>query len=422
MTPYLTLLRQNPGFRRLWLAQVISLLGDWFSTIVLSALIRDLTVGSGYEGLAISFFFVTQTFPPLLASPIAGWMVDQFDRKTLLVWSNWLRAIVVLGFLLVQSVDMLWLLYTLRVVQFALSSVFEPGQSAIVPSLVDTKDLTLANTLLSVTWSVMLAVGAVIGGIVGALFGLEVAIIVDAISFIIGGAILYSITVPERTDEKTTVTDDASEDRSFAEALRFFRRNPEMTAPMAVKFGGSIGNIDTVLTLYATSLFVLGDSGELSLGILYGAFGVGALIGPFVLNRFHEETLPGLSRMILIGFLWITLAWFGLGAAASLWMAAITMGFRAMGNSVNWVYSTTMIQKMVPDNYLGRAFAIDMGGFYLASGTSLLVHGWVIDAIGLDALRDVVYWTGAVSFIPLVAWAAYVYRQRRVVPQTVSGD
>ncbi|MEL6273275.1 MAG: hypothetical protein AAFR22_25945, partial [Chloroflexota bacterium] len=49
VTPYLTLLRQNPGFRRLWLAQVISLLGDWFSTIVLSALIRDLTVGSGYE-------------------------------------------------------------------------------------------------------------------------------------------------------------------------------------------------------------------------------------------------------------------------------------------------------------------------------------------------------------------------------------
>jgi len=421
LKPYLELLRNNPNFTRLWLAQVVSLLGDWFSTIVLTALIRDLTIGSDFEGLAISFLFIAQTFPPLLASPLAGWMVDQFDRKTLLVWSNWLRVFVVLGFLFVTSINTLWLLYVLRIIQFFLSSVFEPGQSAIVPSLVKREDLTLANTLLSITWSVMLAVGAVIGGIVGALFGTEVAIIVDAISFVVGGAIIWTIVVPEGTSN--AFDDDANTDRSFTDALRYFRSNPDKIAPLTVKFGGSVGNIDTVIAFYATNIFIWGAKGELSLGVLYGSFGVGALIGPLILNTFHGDTLSGLRRMILLGFAMAVLGWFGLGAAPTLLIAAAVIGVRALGVSANWVYSTTMIQKMVPDRYLGRAFAIDMGGFYLSSGLSLLVHGWVIDQLGTDSIRAVVYWSGVVSLLPFVLWYIYVMRQRRqMLNEAATGD
>lgn len=420
---YINLLQDNPNFTRLWIAQIVSLLGDWFSTIVLAAMIADFTAGSRFEGLAVSALFLSQFLPPLLASPVAGALVDRFDRKMLLVWSNLLRAVVVLGLLFVRDASTLWLLYLLRVVQFTLSAVFEPGQSALVPSLVPREDLTKANTLLSTTWSVMLAVGAVIGGIVGALLGTQAAILIDAVTFVLAGYLIYTLRVEAKPASAAPAqTTGTTQDGSFGEALQYLRRHPNKIPDLTIKFGGSIGNIDTILTFYATNLFILGERGELSIGILYASFGVGALVGPFLLNPFHRDRLNGLRRMVLIGFFAVSLGWLGLGAAPTLAIATAAIAFRAMGNSVNWVYSTTLIQKTVPDEYLGRVFAIDIGGFYLASVISLFVHGLLIDVFGSEHIRVIVYGTGAVSLLPLLWWCWVVYRQERTAAVSVAAN
>ncbi len=413
---YWRLLRDNPGFTKLWFSQVISLLGDWFSTIVLAIMIREFTRDTGYSGLAVSGLFLAQTLPPLLASPVAGVLVDRFDRRTLLVWSNLLRAVVVLGFLLVNDASTLWLLYTLRVVQFFLSSVFEPGQSAIVPSLVDGPgQLSRANTVLNITWSVMLAVGAVIGGIVGGVFGAQAAIVIDAVTFVLAGGLLMTIEIgAPRPSQSSSEADE--DDRSFREALRYLRRNPSRISSILVKGGSSVGNMDTILTFYATSVFVLGANGELSLGILFGAFGVGALVGPLVLNRYHGDTVHGLRRMIAVGFACITLGWIAFGASPGLWLASAAVAFRAVGGSANWVYSTTLIQKTVPDHFLGRVFSLDMAGFYLASVISTIVHGLLIDTIGDERIRMIVYLTGAVSAVPMILWGLHTARQEQSTP------
>lgn len=422
MQVYLSLLRRRPGFTRLWIAQIVSLLGDWFSTIVLAAMVRSYTQEAAYAGLAISALFLAQTLPPLLFSPVAGMLVDRFDRRLLLVGSNYLRIFTVLGLLFVNSAETLWLLYTLRVLQFILSTVFEPGQSALVPMLVERDELTIANTLLSTTWSVMLAVGAVLGGVVGALFGTQVALLIDAATFLVAGTVLLTIQAEKKPRPQTQASVDEP-DYSFWEALRYLRRHPQKISPLTIKFAGSLGNIDTILTFYATSIFVIGDGGELSLGLLYSAFGVGAIIGPLVMNRFHAGSLPALRRSVAVGFVWITLGWLVLAGAPLLIVAAGAIMLRAMGNSVNWVYSTTMIQKNFPDEYLGRAFSIDMAGFYLASVLSLLVHGALIDVYGAESLRAIVLGTAGVSVLPLVAWAAYTLRQEAGArPVSSAGD
>ncbi len=421
MTRYLTLLKDHPGFTKLWTAQVISLLGDWFSTIVLAAMVTRYASGTAYAGLAVSALFLTQTLPPLLFSPVAGSLVDRFDRKTLLIWSNFLRIFTVLGLLFVNGAETLWLLYTLRVLQFIFSAVFEPGQSALVPALVTRSSLTIANTLLSTTWSVMLAVGAVLGGIVGAVFGAQTALLIDAATFLVAGLVIMSIpdvksSTPILTDEHT----DEEPDYSFQDALRYLCRNPKRISPLVIKFAGSLGNMDTILTFYATSIFVLGSQGELSLGVLYSAFGVGAIIGPILMNRFHDGALRSLRWSVLVGFLWITSGWVFLSVAPALWIATGAIMLRAMGNSVNWVYSTTMIQKSFPDHYMGRAFSIDMAGFYLASVLSLIVHGLLIDTFGVEHLRAIVLGTAAVSFIPVVGWALFVAKQRDNAPESAA--
>ncbi len=192
MQTYLNLLRRNPDFSRLWYAQVVSLFGDWFSTITLLALVAAYSPEN--KGLAVSGLLLARSLPPMLISPAAGVLIDRFDRKRLLVWSNWLRAIVVLLLVLTTGGShWLWAIYALTVLQFSLSAVFEPGQSAVVPSLVQGNDLVIANTLLNVTWSAILAFGAAVGGVVSSVFGATTALLIDALTFVVAGWLIEQI-------------------------------------------------------------------------------------------------------------------------------------------------------------------------------------------------------------------------------------
>lgn len=397
---YFAFLRRSPDFARLWLAQVISLLGDWFSTIVLSALVVRYSPGS--EGLAVSGLLMARFIPPMLISPIAGSLVDRFDRKQLLVWSNLLRAVVVLGFIATtDNPNLLWLIYCLSVVQFTLSAIFEPGQSALIPNVVRPDDLVIANTLVTITWSVMLALGAVVGGVVATLFGANTALLIDALTFVIAAALIAAI---RNYKGNASAPDIAPADTSIREGLRFVRRRPDVGAVLLVKFGNSIGNIDTLMTIYATQVFVLGDGGQLSLGIMYSAFGVGAILGPLLLNRFNDGSVLVMRRLIGLGFLWITLGWLILGAAGSLIAVCLALLARAMGGSVNWTYSSIIIQKSVPDSHLGRVFALDMALFYAATVISTLVHGSVVDLLGTQQVHWVAIGTFFTSLLPLAVW------------------
>src|SRR5664279_3882885 len=133
MRNYAQLLRDNPDYTRLWLAQVISLLGDWFDSITLLALVA--VYSPEYKGLAVSGLLLARYIPAMVLSPFTGELIDRFDRKRLMIWSNWLRALVVLGLVLTtQGPQWLPLIYLLTVFQFSLSAVFEPAQSAITPS------------------------------------------------------------------------------------------------------------------------------------------------------------------------------------------------------------------------------------------------------------------------------------------------
>ena len=415
------LLKENPGYARLWSAQVVSLTGDWFNTIVLSALVVDYSDGSG---LAVSLFLLARFLPPLLIGPVAGVLVDRFDRKRILVASNFARVFIVLGFLLASEPDRLWIIYALTIAQFSISAFFEPGQSAITPSLVRRRDLIQANTLASITWSVMLAMGAIAGGIVSALFGAPVALIIDAVTFAVAGWLISTIDDSKVVEE--AVADATStgamppvpavptdEGRSFRDGLRYLRQHPGTVAVMLVKGGGSIGNTDTLLTIYGTQIFVIGNEGQLSLGILYSAFGLGAMFGPLLLNRINDGSVRRMRRLLTIGFFWAAFGWVVMGVAGSIVVASLALLIRAMGGSANWTYSSVIIQKTVPDNYLGRVFSLDLAAFQLATVVSTIVHGALLDTLGTDYIEAIVFGTAFVSALPLFMWLWALVRMER---------
>lgn len=411
MLRYYQLLRHNPEFAKLWLGQVVSLTGDWFNTLVLSGLVAEYSGGSG---LAISLFLMARFLPPMFASPLAGVLLDRFNRKHILVASNALRALIVPLFLLASSPDMLWLIYAVTIVQFVLSSVFEPGQAAIIPALVRPDDIIEGNTLMSVTWSAMLAIGAVVGGVFAVAFGAVAALLMDALTFAVAAVLLAWVDYDPHKGRKLAKltgvepTRDA-EDTSFGEGLRFLRQSPQVAAGIFVKFGQSFGLVDTLLTIIGTQIFVMGARGELSLAILWSALGVGAVLGPILTNLVNDGSLQRMRRLIIIGFGLIVVAWPIMGAAGSIWVVALGILCRAMGVSINWTYSNVIIQKTAPDAKLGRMFALDNAAWQFAAVITLLVHGLALDVLKLD-IYTVIWGSIVVSLVPLVLWTWLVPR------------
>jgi predicted MFS family arabinose efflux permease len=423
--PYLHLLRRNPQFARLWAAQAISLIGDWFNSIVVFALVSDFSEGSG---AAISLLLLARFLPPLLLAPVAGVLLDRYDRKRLMIASDILRSVIVVGFLFATTPDRLWLIYLLTVLQFSLSAIFEPGRSAFTPAVVRKEDLVEANVLSSQTWSLALAIGGALGGLVAGAFGVQTALLLDALTFGFSAAFIWSIRPDQPRPPQPARTGGASL-RDFVEGLQYAGAHPEAGTALMVKFGGSVGAVDTLLALYATVLFPLfivgvtttdAQAGSLSLGLLWTAFGIGALAGPILFQRFGDESLRSLRRGIIAAYALLTVGWLIFGSAPSLAVAALAMLVKAMGSNIYWTYSSVILQKTVEDRFLGRMFALDMAGFQLATVLSVTITGAVLEAVGTAQTQTVTLWTAAASLIPLTVWALVTrWHERRtaVVPQ-----
>ena len=441
---YTELLRKNPSYLRLWMAQAVSLLGDWFTTIALSTLVARFSNGSG---VAVGGLLLARFLPPVLVGPFAGVLIDRLNRKHLLIFSDAVRAVIALLFLFASRPDRLWMIYALTILQAALSALFEPCRSALLPALVEDRDLVLANTLGSTTWSVMLAAGAVVGGAVAAIFGTSIALCIDAASFVISALLIASIRVdPARVSSSHDESHpkhivEAGRRGSFLAGLRYIASQPATAAALLIKLGGNVGNADLFMVIYATQLFVIGENGTGSLGILYGAFGAGALLGAVVVNYLGNVSVVQMRRLIIVSYICLLIGWFVLGSANSLALASLALMIRAIGAEFYWVYSNVILQKTVPDQFRGRVFALDLAGYQFATVASALVTGALVDqgarlsgislstalritttgqavfTAGQPAMRLIAYGFGVASLAPLMLWGLalpWIERQRVV--------
>ncbi|HWS52844.1 MAG TPA: MFS transporter, partial [Pyrinomonadaceae bacterium] len=237
---YVELLRRNRDFRLVWLGQVVSQLGDWFNTIALYALVLDLT---GSSGRAVGLVLVARFLPSVVLSPLAGAAADRFSRRAVMIWSDLLRALVVLGFLLVRRPEDLWLVYTLTVMQLALSTFFEPARTAVIPSIVSRRELIPANAISAVTWSAMLTLGAAVGGEVTAWFGARAAFVLDSLTYLLSAALIACVRLPPRAprERRRPTLARALGLADTLEGFRYVWRRPRVFALMMVKPAWGIG-------------------------------------------------------------------------------------------------------------------------------------------------------------------------------------
>ncbi len=412
MNSYVALLQRNPNFRNLWLARVVSNLGDWFNLLASATLIASL---SG-AGTAISFLFLARFLPLFLMSPFAGVLADRFDRRKLMIATDLLRAVTVLSFLLVDRPERIWLLYVLTALQFVFSAVFTPAQQAYLPAVVDKEDLVTANALDSLTWSTMLAIGALLGGLATAFLGVQTAFILDALTFIVSAWFVARVPIvsrggAQRAGSKSTVRDGLLE---IVEGMRYLWGQPVLLVFALVKAGGSLvwGGINVLEIPLAEQAFPLNGNGTLSLGLIYAAVGIGTGFGPIIARAWLGDSYGSLLKAITIGFVAMTIGIFGLAVAPALgWVLAATT-VRGIGTGLIWVFSAVLLQILIPNRLRGRVFAFEFAALTLTQSASTLWAGVAYDNLGLS-LSQVFISAGLAGMAITAAWILFYARVRR---------
>ncbi|HEU4768299.1 MAG TPA: MFS transporter [Pyrinomonadaceae bacterium] len=399
---YLELLRNNRSFRQLWLGQVVSQMGDWFNTIALYTIILNLT-GSGRD---VGLLLVARFVPSFLFGPLSGVIADRFSRRKIMIWTDVLRAVVVLGFLFVRTADQLWIVYVLTVLQLALSTFFEPAKTAAIPSVVSDRELVPANAISSVTWSAMLTLGAAIGGVITGWFGTDVAFILDAATYLLSAALIASIRVPKREKRKRTklTIGRALGITETIDGIRYVKDRPRVLALLLVKPAWGLGGgILTLLAVFGERVFPVGNSPATGIGVLFAARGIGTAVGPIVARRMAGEGQRRMQASIGISFLIGGIFYMAFGASTSFVVALIVLGIAHCGGSILWVFSTVMLQRVVEDNFRGRVFAAELALLTLTMAASNYVTGELLDRFGVSP-RWVTIGMGLFFCLPGVAW------------------
>jgi MFS family permease len=390
------LIQHNRDFRFLWLGQVVSQLGDWFNVVALYALLFELT-GSA---TAVAGLMVMQLLPVALVGPVAGVIVDRFDRRRIMIAADLLRGTAVLGLLLVRTPDTVWLAYVVTGVMVACSGFFEPARSATVPSIVPREQLVAANAISTGTWSAMLAVGASLGGGVAAWLGRDAAFLINAVSFFASAVFLWRMRVPTRS---ASIQARAGL-RGVIDGLSYMRRHADVARIALIKGGWAlVGGALLLLTVFGDRIFRIGDSSDAGIGVLFASRGIGAMAGSLIVSLIAARQ-GNLTRLIGPSYFIAGACYASLAVAPTIWFAAAAVVAAHIFGSILWVSSNVLLQMRVPDEFRGRVFSAELIVMALvqsavAYGTGAALDQWQVNPRVLAAGIGLSLWIPALIWI-----------------------
>jgi MFS family permease len=365
-----------PAFRRLWLAGLISDTGDWLLLVSLPIFVYGLTDST----LSTAFAFLAGLAPPILLSPLAGFLADRLDRRRLLVGIVLAQAVALLPLLAVRTVEDVPLLYGVIAVQAGLLTLFEPAKSALLPTLVERAHLVSANSLVGLNTNLGRLVGGPLGGLVLAVSGLSAIVAVDAVSFLAAAALIWRLPAASTPRPERTAT---------ATVGRVFRHPRVRGALVVAALAGIAQGIFAVLFVVFVAEELHGD--EAQTGLLRGVQAIGAIGAGLLLATARRSPASGplLSWALLLFGLLAAVIWNApqLTTALPLYIGLfILVGVPGVA-MLTGMLST--LQETVPDGGRGKAIAVFIAVFEGSSGVGMLAAGLLGERVGTVILLDI---------------------------------
>ena len=358
-------LRQR-NFALLWVAGLISMIGDWVLFIALPIYTYDLTRSS----LSMGIMFMVGTLPRILLGSAAGVFVDRWDRQRVMVVADLSRAVLLLLLLFARSPESIWIVYSVAFLQATISQFFGPAENALLPQLVEPSHLVAANSLNSLNNNLARLAGPALGGIVLGVFGFTDVVLVDSLSFLISGLMIAAIVQPSLRGEpesKVMHTEESAlqaESRLWSEwiaGLGFIWKSPVVSVIFLVMAVAGIaeGLFNVMFVIFIQKELA---GAALEFGWLTSAQAVGGILGGLMIgwigSRLKANRLLGLAAVN--GLLIILLA--NLPSLPLALTLILLAGIPVVGFSVG---VDTLLQRHVADRFRGRVFG--------SLGTSLAI-------------------------------------------------
>jgi len=379
----IAVLRQR-DFALLWSGQLISRIGDYVRLAALPFFVYDLT-GSA---LATGTMFIVQVLPTLVAGSFMGVFVDRFDRKRAMILADVLRALLLLPLLVIRSADLVWIVYVVAFCMALVSLIFNPARKAMVPKLIETDHLTSANAADSMADSLSRLVGPALGGAALGLFGLPIVVLVDASSFLVSAVCIVSISASGRAVRAATGEAEGELSGAWSKMWRDWRAGLAMVKNKA--FLRSLFVVLAIATLADSILTVLivpfvkdflGTGAE-GFGLLLSARGLGGLIGAILVGGLARAVSS--RHLVSWGLLGTGGILFAIVMTRSLTVALVLLVVAGLPTMAWMINTTTLLQKLTPDEYRGRIF-----GTYETTVALMMVIGMSWSGASADSLGTI---------------------------------
>ncbi len=357
MASFAQVLRTNRNYRFTWIGQVVSEIGDHFNNIA----VFSLALANTKSGLVVSGVMLSRAIPAVLASPLAGVLLDRLDRKRVMIWSDVVRAFVALAFIFTVHRDDTWLLYLLSGLLMSASPFFTSGRAAILPAITSKEELHTANALTQTTQWTTLTLGTFLAGATVTQFGFQWAFFLNALSFAFSAWSISKLRVEggsfRAKSDALTENEVVRPWHEYREGLRYMRATPLVFAISLVGMGWATGGgaAQILFSVFGELVFHKGAAG---IGIIWGCAGIGLLIGGTFAHWLSGRIgFEGYKRTVIFCYIVHGGAYILFSQAREFWVALLYIALSRAAVAVSAVMNFSQLLRHVPDKFRGRVFS-----------------------------------------------------------------
>lgn len=374
---------RNPSLRRLELAFGGSVVGDWAYAVAVSVFAYD-------QGgpAAVGVLAVVRYLSMALVTPFTATLADRLPRRAVMISSDLVRAVlVVIAAGVIFSDGPALLVYGLAIVTSLAGTPFRPAQAALLPGLArDSGELTAANVASSTIESVGFFAGPALGGLLLAVADIPVVYLFNAATFVWSAALVLRIRpIVEPAPEAGVAdgTDDAPSVGFAREAAAGFAtilRSPDLRALVGLYSAQCVVAGASAVFIVAVALDML-DLGKAGVGYLDATLGIGGLVGGFVALVLAQRGRLAFDFALGV-FLW-AVPLLLIAVWPTLPSAVIALLLIGLANSLVDINVYTILQRVVPDEVMGRVFGALESSLIGAMALGALLMPILISTIGL---------------------------------------
>lgn len=395
------LLRTNRNYRLLWLGQIISDIGDHFNNIA----VFDLAIRQQHGGLLVSGVLIARAIPMLIAGPLAGVLLDRYDRRQIMLASDLARALLALCFIATVDDESNSLLFLLSALLMFASPFFSSGRNAILAVVAPGEQLKIATSLTQITSWTTIGLGAFFGGTAVAGLGHSWAFVLNAASFLLSGLCLWLFRFPPGAflPPANRTKRDFHPHQEFMAGLRYMRSEPLLLGIAFIGVGWATGGgaAQILFSVFGEKVFQKGAAG---IGTIWGCAGFGLVLGGVFANRLNKNlSFPAYKRTVSIAYLLHGFLYVAFALTTNYPLALFFIALSRAAGSTSSVVNYSRMQEYVADEYRGRVFAAMETMTWTTMMISMFLCGLATESMDPRHIGAI---AGLLSACTGVAWAA----------------